>query len=100
MVERIRDELIFLCVLGANLVGTIGLKREYLRSLFVDPNYQKQGIGKMLVECMEEVAQENALSEIMLHSALTVQNFYTALGYDYSEIQMHDEGPFELMRKR
>ena len=99
VVARIRDELILLCFLGADLVGTVGLKRDYLRSLFVDPNYQKQGIGKVLVEYMEELAQENAISEIMLHSSLTAQNFYTALGYGYSEFQMHDEGPFILMRK-
>lgn len=99
VVERIRDELIFLCFLGASLVGTVGLKRDYLRSLFVEPNYQKQGIGKVLVEHIEELAQENAISEIMLHSSLTAQDFYTALGYEYSELQMHDEGPFILMRK-
>ena len=99
VVARIRDELIFLCFLGTDLVGNVGLKRDYLRSLFVDPNYQKQGIGKVLVEYMEELAQKNAISGIMLHSSLTAQNFYTALGYDYSESQMHDEGPFILMRK-
>ncbi|WP_299779479.1 GNAT family N-acetyltransferase [uncultured Roseobacter sp.] len=53
----------------------------------------------MLVEYMEELVQENALSEVTLHSSLTAQSFYTALGYDYSEFQMHDEGPFVLMRK-
>ena len=99
VVARIRDELIFLCFLGTDLVGNVGLKRDYLRSLFVDPNYQKQGIGKVLVKYMEELAQKNAISGIMLHSSLTAQNFYTALGYDYSEFQMHDEGPFILMRK-
>ncbi|MGC3939933.1 GNAT family N-acetyltransferase [Roseobacter sp. EG26] len=99
IVERIRNELIFLCFLGADLVGTVGLKRDYLRSLFVDPNYQKQGFGKMLVENMEGIARKNAISEIMLHSSLTAQNFYAALGYEYLEFQLHDEGPFILMRK-
>ena len=97
--ERIRTELIFLCFLGTHLVGTVGLKREFLRSLFVDPKYQKQGIGKVLVEYAEEQAQENAISQTMLHSSLTAKDFYIALGYECSEFQMHDEGPFILMRK-
>lgn len=99
VVEKIRDELIFLCFSGSDLAGTVGLKREYLRSLFVDPTYQQQGIGKALVEFIEEIAQENDISEIMLHSSLTAQDFYTALGYEFSELQMHNEGPFVLMRK-
>mgnify|MGYP003624438872 CR=1 FL=1 len=97
--QRIREELIFLCFLGADLVATVGLKGDYLRSLFVDPTHQEQGYGKVLVDKMEELARKNALPEIMLHSSVTAQHFYAALGYESLEFQMHDEGPFILMRK-
>jgi N-acetylglutamate synthase-like GNAT family acetyltransferase len=97
--ERIENELILLCFAGAELVGTVGLKVEYLRSLFVEPAYQGRGLGKMLVARIEDEAKKRAMSEIIIHSSLTAQAFYSALGFEMVELQSYPEGPFVLMRK-
>lgn len=99
LTERIKNETIFLCFAGANLVGTVGLKGDYLRSLFVDPAFQGQGLGKVLTARIEEEARQRAIPEMMLHSSLTAREFYAALGYEFVELQSYPEGPFVLMRK-
>jgi len=99
LVERLENEAILLCFSGASLVGTVGLKGNYLRSLFVDPAFQGQGLGKVLVVRIEEEARQQAIPEMMLHSSLTAREFYAALGYEFVELQSYPEGPFVLMRK-
>ncbi len=98
--ERIENELILLSFLDGSLVGTVGLKGDFLRSLFVDPAYQGQGFGKLLVARMEAEARNKAMSEIMIHSSLTAQGFYASLGYEFIEAQSYPEGPFVLMKKQ
>lgn len=97
--ERVENELILLCIADAELVGTVGLKGDYLRSLFVEPAYQGQGLGKVLVARIEDEARKRAMPEIMIHSSLTAQAFYSALGFEMVELQSYPEGPFVLMRK-
>ena len=96
---RIENELILLCFAGANLVGTVGLKGDYLRSMFVEPAYQGQGFGKVLIARIEEEARTKEIPELMVHSSLTAREFYAALGYEFVELQSYPEGPFVLMRK-
>ena len=85
--------------MGTELVGTVGLTDNYLRSMFVDPGFQGRGLGKMLVARIEEEARQRAIPEMMLHSSLTAREFYLALGYEFVELQTYPEGPFVLMRK-
>lgn len=99
VVERIENELILMCFAGAGLVGTVGLRGEFLRSLFVEPAYQGQGIGKVLTARIEEEARKKVMPELMIHSSLTAREFYSALGYEFVEFQSYPEGPFVLMRK-
>ena len=99
LVERLENEAILLCFSGDSLVGTVGLKGSYLRSLFVDPSFQGQGLGKVLVARIEEEARQREIPEMMLHSSLTAREFYAALGYEFVELQSYPEGPFVLMRK-
>ncbi|MEL6422564.1 MAG: GNAT family N-acetyltransferase [Pseudomonadota bacterium] len=97
--ERIENEDIFLCFVNVDLIGTAGLRRDYLRSMFVKPTYQRQGLGKALVADIEERARLKGISEIMVHSSLTARRFYEALGYEFVEFQSYPEGSFVLMKK-
>lgn len=97
--ERIENELILLCFMGSELVGTVGLRDDFLRSMFVEPTFQRRGLGKMLVARIEEEARQKAISEMMLHSSMTARVFYEALGYEFVELQSYPEGPFVLMKK-
>ena len=97
--ERIANELIFLCFEGVDLVGTVGLRRDYLRSIFIEPAYQRQGLGKVLVVSIEEIARQKAISEIMVESSVTARQFYEMIGYEFLEFLSYPEGSFVLLRK-
>jgi len=97
--KRIEEELIVVCFASADLIGVAGLRRDYLRSMFIEPTYQRKGLGKVLVEKIEEMAQQNAISELMVHSSVTARQFYETLGYEVVEYQSYPEGPFVLMKK-
>jgi GNAT superfamily N-acetyltransferase len=97
--ERIENELILLCFLGVDLIGTVGLRGDYLRSMFVQPIHQGQGLGKVLVARIEEEARKKAMPEILVHSSLTAREFYSRLGYEFVELQSYPEGQFVLMKK-
>ncbi len=97
--KRVLDEHILICYVGVDLIGTVGLRHNYLRSMFIEPTYQRRGLGKVLVANIEEIAQRKAISEIMVQSSVTARQFYETLGYEFVEFQSHPEGPFVLMRK-
>lgn len=97
--KRIANELILLCFEGVALIGTAGLRDDFLRSVFIEPTYQGQGLGKVLVAKIEGMARQGAISELMVHSSVTARLFYEALGYEFVEFQSYPEGPFVLMRK-
>ena len=97
--KRIENEHILLCFSGVNLIGTAGLRRDYLRSLFIEPTNQRQGLGKVLVANIEEIARQNAIPEILVESSVTARQFYETLGYEFVEFQPYPEGSFILMRK-
>jgi len=53
----------------------------------------------VLVARIEDEARKKVMPEIMVHSSLTAQEFYTELGFEFIELQSYPEGPFVLMRK-
>lgn len=49
--------------------------------LAVEPAYQKMGIGKALISCLEETYRERGYKKICLTSSAAAQTFYKKLGY-------------------
>jgi GNAT superfamily N-acetyltransferase len=72
---------VFVCHKGGRIVGTIALGADRLRSLFVDPELQRAGIGARLVSHLETHARKVGVSELKLSSSLTARGFYERLGY-------------------
>ena len=79
---------IFVAEMESKIVGTIGLAKHnnrpgcaILLSLFVDPHYQKRGIGRMLVAYVENLALKHPSHTMVVPSSLTAHGFYQKLGY-------------------
>ena len=65
----------------SRIVGVCALKENTMTTLFVDPDFQHLGIGKVLVEIIERKCRDNGNNEINLESSYTARNFYLKLGY-------------------
>lgn len=62
--------------------------------------YRKYGLGKIIVQALEEIAVENGLSQVNLHGQTHAEGFYKQLGYQTSsDVFMEDGIPHVLMVK-
>ncbi len=71
-----------------NLIACIGTEiseeTALLRSLAVDSQYKGQGIGKRLVEFVEDFCRQNSVREIYLLTE-SAERYFTRLGYIVSD---------------
>jgi GNAT superfamily N-acetyltransferase len=67
-----------------------------LCSIFIDPNYVRQGIATELMEIAYADAMQNGVTEMWLDASLTAVPFYEVEGWLYVEERMH--GLLECVR--
>lgn len=74
------------------ILGTVGLEdlgngKAQLRQMAVHDKTQGQGVGRKIVEALEEHCREAGFKEIHLDSRYNARGFYEKLGYtEYGEI--------------
>jgi predicted GNAT family N-acyltransferase len=62
--------------------------------------YRKFGLGKIIIKTLEEIAEEQGVSQVKLHGQTQAEGFYQKLGYrTSSNIFMEDGIPHILMLK-
>lgn len=95
-VEKIKEDFpkrtkVYVALDGEKVVGTAGLGKSwysddgeyYVLTVFVDMNYHKQGIGKMLIRKIEEYANEIKAKRLVVPASIFGCEFYHKLGYEY-----------------
>lgn len=55
--------------------------RGEIAAVYVDPNYVRRGVGRLLMEKLEDVARADGATHLFLHAALNSMRFYAACGY-------------------
>jgi GNAT superfamily N-acetyltransferase len=68
------------------IIATGTLKYTHIKRVFVSPNYQGQGLGKLIMQNLEDKAKENNLKLVELHSSLFAKVFYDSLNYKMFKI--------------
>ncbi|WP_312495766.1 GNAT family acetyltransferase [Pseudomonas cremoris] len=63
------------------IVATAALDANVVRSVFVNPSLQGQGIGRLLMIEIELRAREAGVTVLSVPSSLTAELFYTKLGF-------------------
>ena len=64
-----------------SIAGTISLGNDIIYTTFVDPDFHGHGIGKKLVEKIEEIAGKSNISILKVPSSITAEGFYRSCGY-------------------
>lgn len=85
LIDEAMNQYTIVCVDGDELVGTASLDGDRVRNVFVASDKHRRGIGRLLMAHMEARARENDLTSLYLHSGLSAQGFYRALGYQALE---------------
>ena len=71
-------------IIGTASLGKFG-EDYYVLTVFVNPDYHQQGIGKKLMEKIEKRAKENNAHRLLVPASITGEPFYLKLGYDYRD---------------
>ncbi|WP_028589188.1 GNAT family N-acetyltransferase [Paenibacillus massiliensis] len=71
-----------------------------LERICILSSYRKYGLGKVIIQALEEVVREQGLSQVKLHGQTQAEGFYQKLGYrTASDVFMEDGIPHVLMTK-
>ena len=63
------------------VVGTASIDDDVIYTVYTDIRYHRKGIGKKLMDLLEEIASNNGLRVVKLYASITAQKFYEKLGY-------------------
>ena len=73
--------MVLVAVQDRVIVGTAALDANVVRSVFVNPALQGQGIGRLLMVEIERSAREAGVAMLSVPSSLTAEPFYARLGF-------------------
>ncbi|WP_439864772.1 GNAT family acetyltransferase [Pseudomonas antarctica] len=74
--------VVLVAVQDQQVVATAALDGNVVRSVFVNPALQGQGIGRLLMIEIELRAREAGVTVLSVPSSLTAEPFYTKLGFN------------------
>ena len=88
--QRAREGHMYVICDGEQIVGT-GTIAPYwgsetesiLLTIFILPDWQGRGLGRLLIETLEQDEYAKRAVRIEIPASLTAVNFYRHLGYDY-----------------
>lgn len=91
---------------GDEPVGTARLREPdpgvaKIERVAVRKDYRGQGLGRLLMHELEDVAREQGMDEAVLHGQTVVEGFYESLGYEtVSDVFYEADIPHVEMRKQ
>ena len=77
------EEKCYVAVVANVVVGTgmIDLRSGKIDAVFVMPTFMGKGIGRQMMNYLEQLAVEAGLSQISLEATLNAASFYKAVGF-------------------
>lgn len=84
---RMADRIVLIAVNEGEIVGTASLHGNWVRSVFVRPDRQGQGIGARLMESVLAIAVEQKIGQVTVPSSVNAEAFYGKLGF----VHLRDE---------
>ena len=86
------------------IAGLAALHGDEVRRVYVHPRAQGTGLGRTLMQALEDEARRRGLHAVHLSAGLSASSFYDRLGYERLETGTFVSGearvPFVKMRKR
>ena len=76
------------CVVAENdgyIVGTGTLLDDGIRRVYIDPSYQKSGVGTGIYRELEKKALQTGLSRLGLGASVSAREFWESVGFVFEE---------------
>ena len=72
-------------LIGKKIIGTGAFEGGELKTIFVNPDYQRQGVGKAIIFQLEQYARKEGYGTIRVPSSISGTKFYEKMGYEKGE---------------
>ena len=82
---------VFVATIEQQIVGTASLDGKVVRTLFVTPEMQGRGVGKLLMAVVERTAREDGVEVLAVQSSVTAEQFYLKVGFKAVRDSYHGE---------
>ncbi|MBY5363684.1 GNAT family N-acetyltransferase [Rhizobium leguminosarum] len=99
IVALINRRKVFVAVSARKVIGTASLDGDVIRTVFVSPAAQRQGVGTKLMAVIEELAREAGVGTLSVPSSVTAEQFYLGLGYQAVHDCFHGEERTIIMQR-
>ena len=76
-----REGCIIVFEKAGRIVGTGTLTGNEIKRVFVDPACQQEGVGRLIMEQLENLAAATGIANVKLDASLPSRSFYEHLGY-------------------
>ena len=76
-----KDETYEVAVADGQVIGFCGRTAETVRGLYVDPNWQRHGIGRELLARAEAILRAEGRTAMVIEASLAAEAFYVSAGY-------------------
>ncbi len=77
---------------GGQILGTGTLVDDEIKRVFIDPAFQKQGLGRLLMQDLEQRAAASGIGVVKLDASLPAKLFYDEIGYVTTEKTFREVG--------
>lgn len=95
----IAKRTVFVATIGSRVVGTASLDGSVVRTVFVAPDVQARGIGKLLMAQVEHIARARNIPALTVPSSVTAETFYALLGFKAVRDSYHDDERTIIMER-
>jgi len=92
ILDRAAKGYTIVCESECGVVATGTIVENHICAVFVIRSAQRQGLGRRIMELLEDRARSEGLKEITLDVSLPSREFYERLGYQLSEDTHLDVG--------
>lgn len=99
VLHRMTGRHVLVAVIDSRIVATASLDDNVVRSVFVDPIFQRREIGRHLMERIQLIAQGTGLEVLYVPSSITAEGFYASLGYKKIRDEFHQSERTIVMAK-
>jgi GNAT superfamily N-acetyltransferase len=81
ILKAARDGYIVVVETQGKIIGTGSVIGDTILRVFIDPGYQKQGLGRLIMNELENRAAANGVNILQLRALANARKFYESLGY-------------------
>jgi N-acetylglutamate synthase-like GNAT family acetyltransferase len=99
VLQLIGKRTVFVATNGDHVVGTASLDGSVVRTVFVAPDVQTRGVGKLLMAEIERTARQRDIPVLTVPSSVTAETFYARLGFKAVRDSYHGDERTIIMER-